>query len=154
MLCFAVSDIAMVNKMADEYILEIPNIAIPDCSPEWVSAMFPPLIKSIYESYNGTIRETMKDLNASFIEVEQKIENLSKLTKTRSQLSDNDYVITKQHCNITKLQSSVDRNEAYNRRSNLIFGGIAKDANGSCTSIVKSIMCETMNIQQAEFLHK
>ena len=82
MLCFAVSDIAMVNKMADEYILEIPNIAIPDCSPEWVSAMFPPLIKSIYESYNGTIRETMKDLNASFIEVEQKIQNLSKLTKT------------------------------------------------------------------------
>ena len=44
--------------------------------------MFPPLIKSIHESYNGIIREAVKDLNASLIEVEQKIQNPSKLTKT------------------------------------------------------------------------
>ena len=73
MLCFAVSDITMVHKMADEYILEMPKISIPDCSPEWVSTFFPALIKSIYDSYNGTIRKMVMDFNASFIEMEQEI---------------------------------------------------------------------------------
>ena len=81
------------------------------------------------------------DFNESFIEMEQEIQNLSKLTKTandtvadlKSELSDKDYVITEQHSNITRLQSSVDRNEAYSR-SNLIFGGISKDVKGSCPS--------------------
>ena len=144
--------------MADEYILEMPKISIPDCSPEWVSAFFPALIKSIYDSYNGTIKKIVMDFNASFIEMEQEIQSLSKETKTandtvadlKSELSDKDYVISEQHSNITRLQSSVDRNEAYSRRSNLIFGGISKDVKGSCTSIVKSLMCEKMNIPQDE----
>ena len=93
----------MVNKMADEYILETPNISIPNCSPEWVSAFFTAPIKSIYDSYNGTItRKIVMDFNASFIEMEQEIQNLSKLTKTandtvadlKSERSDKDYVIT------------------------------------------------------------
>ena len=98
--------------MADEYILEMPKISIPDCSPEWVSAFFPALIKSIYDSYNGTIRKIVMDFNASFIEMEQEIQSLSKETKTandtvtdlKSELSDKDYVISEQHSNITRLQ--------------------------------------------------
>ena len=72
----------MVHKMADEYILEMPKISIPDCSPEWVFAFFPALTKSIYDSYNGTIRKIVMDFNASFMEMEQEIQNLSKSTKT------------------------------------------------------------------------
>ena len=52
------------------------------------------------------------DFNASFIEMEQEIQSLSKETKTandtvtdlKSELSDKDYVISKQHSNITRLQ--------------------------------------------------
>ena len=66
------------------------------------------------------------------------------------QLSDRDHIIAEQHPNINKLQMSIDRNESYSRRSNLIFGGISKDAQGSCINIVQNIMSNTMNIPQAE----
>ena len=46
-------------------------------------------------------------------------------------------------------QAAVDKNESYSRRSNLIFGGIAKDVQGSCTAIVHSILKDKMKIANA-----
>ena len=39
----------MAAKMADEYVLKIPSVTFPEDSPQWVTTVFPALIKSIYD---------------------------------------------------------------------------------------------------------
>ena len=41
--------------------LEMPKIVIPDNSPEWVIEMFPTLIKSIYDTFNGKVKKIVSD---------------------------------------------------------------------------------------------
>ena len=148
----------MAAKMADEYVLKIPSVTFPEDSPEWVTTVFPALIKSIYETFNGMVKKMVSDFNDSFSDLQKKVEDLSKLNTTanatvtdlQSQLSDRDHIINDQSSSINKLQMSVEKSESYSRRSNLIFGGIPKDAQGSCSSIVHNIMNSKMNIADTE----
>ena len=158
-LIFTMSDnTSTANNMADEYLLEMPKIVIPDNSPEWVMEFFPTLIKSICDTFNGKLKKLVSNYNDSFVDLQKQIDDMSNTSKVadkavvdlKSQLSERDHIIAEQHSNISKLQMSIDRNESYSRRSNLIFGGISKDAKGSCTNIVQNIMSNTMNIPQAE----
>ena len=63
----------------------------------------------------------------------------------RSSVSDTNYIINYQNARTAKLQTAADKNESIGRISNLIFGGIAKDVQGSCTDIVHSIFKNKMN---------
>ena len=129
----------MAAKMADEYVLKIPSVTFPEDSPQWVTTVFPALIKSIYETFNGMVKKMVSDFNDSFSDLQKQIEDLSKLnttanatvTELQSQLSERDHIINDQSSSINKLQMSVEKSESYSRRSNLIFGGIPKDAQGS-----------------------
>ena len=56
----------MAAKMADEYVLKIPSVTFPEDSPEWVTTVFPALIKSIYETFNGMVKKMVSDFNDSF----------------------------------------------------------------------------------------
>ena len=47
----------MEHKISNNYVLEVPTLTIPEGSPECVAQMFPPLIKSIYDSFNGVNKE-------------------------------------------------------------------------------------------------
>ena len=71
------------------------------------------------------------------------------LNDLRSSVSDKNYIIDNQNARIAKLQAAVDKNKSYSRRSNLIFGGIAKDVQGSCTTIVHNIIKNKINIANA-----
>ena len=51
------------NNMADEYLLEMPKIVIPDNSPEWVMEFFPTLIKSICDTFNGKFKKLVSNYN-------------------------------------------------------------------------------------------
>ena len=148
----------MAAKMADEYVLKIPSVTFPEDSPQWVTTVFPALIKSIYETFNGMVKKMVSDFNDSYSDLQKQIEDLSKLnttanatvTELQSQLSERDHIINDQSSSINKLQMSVEKSESYSRRSNLIFGGIPKDAQGSCSSIVHNIMGSKMDIADTE----
>ena len=69
----------MAAKMADEYVLKIPSVTFPEDSPQWVTTVFPALIKSIYETFNGMVKKMVSDFNDSFSDLQKQIEDLSKL---------------------------------------------------------------------------
>ena len=150
-------DNTIEHKMADKFVLEVPTVTIPEGSPEWAAQMFPSLIKSIYDSINGVVQGMVIDYNHRFKELQSQMDEQSKqneitkkdLIDLRSSVSDKDFIIDNQNARIAKLQAAVDKNESYSRRSNLIFGGIAKDVQGSCTAIVHSILKDKMNIANA-----
>ena len=143
------------TKMASEYTIEPPVLTIPDSSPEWVSAMFPALIRSVYQGFNGVLQKVINDFNATFVEMQKQIDELSKLTQnaTRAmeefkiQLLEKDYIMDDQTQKINQLRGILDKNETYSRRPNLIFGGISFNNQGSCTSIVHNIMKTKLNIE-------
>ena len=150
-------DNTIEHKMADKFVLEVPTVTIPEGSPEWAAQMFPSLIKSIYDSINGVVQGMVIDYNHRFKELQSQMDEQSKqneitkkdLIDLRSSVRDKDFIIDNQNARIAKLQAAVDKNESYSRRSNLIFGGIAKDVQGSCTAIVHSILKDKMNIANA-----
>ena len=47
----------MAAKMTDEYVLKIPSVTFPEDSSESVTTVFPALIKSIYETFNGMVKK-------------------------------------------------------------------------------------------------
>ena len=47
---------------------------------------------------------------------------------------------------IKSLRDSLERNETYSRRDNLIFGGISHTSNGTCTEIVYYIIKNKLHI--------
>ena len=153
-------DNTIEHKMADKFVLEVPTVTIPESSPEWAAQMFPSLIKSIYDSINGVVQGMVIDYNHRFKELQSQIDaqsQQSEITKKdlidlRSSVSDKDFIIDNQNARIAKLQAAVDKNKSYSRRSNLIFGGIAKDVQGSCTAIVprQNGHCKCNIIQASE----
>ena len=94
-------DYTMEHKMADKYVLEVQTLRIPEGSPEWVAQMFPPLIRSIYDSFNGVVQGMVLDYDHKFKELQSQVDELSKQNETtkkdmsdlRSSVSDKDYVI-------------------------------------------------------------
>ena len=139
---------AMTKKMAAEYKLEVPTLSIPNGSPECVSSMFPALIKSIYDTFNGVVQK------ATYVEMQKQIDELTILTKQATeamadlkvQLLQKDHLIEDQRDQISNIKSSIDRNESYSRRNNLIFGGIEGNTDGTCTEIIHNIFSSKFNI--------
>ena len=131
----------MEHKIADKYVLKVPTITIPECPPEWISQMFPALIKSIYNLFNSVVQRMVLDYNHKFNKLQSQVDELSKQNETtkkdmndlRSSVSDKNYIIDNQYARIAKLQTAADKNKSFSRISNLIFGGIAKDVQGSCS---------------------
>ena len=148
------SDNTVATKMATEYNISMPQLNIPESSPDWVRAMYPALIKTMYEGFNGVLKKIIDDFNATFVEMQKQIDDLAELTKAateamkelKSQLLEKDYIIDNQHNHISSLRDVVDRNESYSRRENLIFGGISMGTDGTCTHIVYDILRSKFNI--------
>ena len=99
--------------------------------------MFPPLIKSIYNSFNVVVQRMVDELS------KQNETTMKDMNDLRSSVSDKNYIIDNQYARIAKLQTAADKNKSFSRISNLIFGGIAKDVQGSCTTIVYNISLKT-----------
>ena len=133
---------SVANKMLDEYQIKQPVLKIPDSSPEWVFEMFPALLQSVYDGFNGVLRKVIADFNASFTEMQKQIDELSQLTKAATQAMDTlkDFLINSQDEQISNIKNIINKNESYSRRGNLIFGGISMGVEGTCTTIVHVIM--------------
>ena len=148
------SDNSVASKMAAQYKIEMPSFNFPESAPVWFTSAFPTIIQSIYEGFNGVLKKVIADFNDSYVEMQKQIDELSKLTKEatdamnllKSQLQERDYIIEEQTEHISGLNNTLDRNEAYSRRDNLIFGGIAHNAQGSCSDIVQNILKCNLNI--------
>ena len=117
----------MAKKMSTEYKLEVPILTIHSGSPEWVSSMFPALIRSIYDTFNGVVQKVVADFNATYVEMQKQMDELALLTKQATQAMDilkvqlleRDHLIDNQSEQLSNLRYSIDKNESYSRRENI-----------------------------------
>ena len=144
----------MATKLVKEYMIECPTLNIPASAPEWVQQMYPVLMTSIYEGFSGILKKVISDFNDSFVSMQKEIDELAKLTKAateameslKQQLRDRDHFIDDQQQKLTQLSHTINKNETYSRRDNLVFGCISAGTEGSCTEIVHHIMCTHLGI--------
>ena len=74
------------------------------------------------------------DFNASFVNLQNQIDDMKKTTdesmqtmaNLKRQLNQRDFIIDDQNSRISSLRDTLERNETYSRRDNLIFGGISQ----------------------------
>ena len=138
----------MVSKMAADYMMECPSLNIPTSAPEWVQQMYPALITSIYDGFSGVLKKVISDFNESFVSMQKEIDELAKLTKAatvameslKQQLNAKDHLIDDQQDKLNQLSHTINKNEAYSRRDNLVFGGITTGTVTPCTDTVHHIM--------------
>ena len=74
------------------------------------------------------------------------LEATEAMVDLKVQLLQKDHLIEDQRDQISNIKSSIDRNESYSRRNNLIFGGIAGNTEGTCTEIIHKIFSSKLNI--------
>ena len=144
----------MATKMATDYMMDCPPLNIPKSAPEWAQEMFPVLINSIYEGFNGILKKVISDFNDSFVSMQKEIDELTRLTKAatetmealKQQLKAKDHIFDDQQSRLGQLSNTINKNETYSRRSNLIFGGVVNGTEGSCTEIVHRIIATNLGI--------
>ncbi len=145
----------VAEKMAAEYLIDLPAFNFPASAPEWATAMFPTLFSAIYEGFNGVIKKVIADFNKTYVEMEKQITELTKLTDAakvamaslKEQLDEKNFIIDDQVQHISKLRGNIDRQEAYSRRDNLVFGGIPVGTKGTCTEIIHELFKKHLGIQ-------
>ena len=94
------------------------------------------------------------DFNTYLVNLQNQIDDMKKTTdetvqtmaNIKSKLNQRDFIIDDLNRRISSLRDSLERNETYSRRDNLIFGGISNTANGTCTEIVYNIIKNKLHI--------
>ena len=127
--------------------------------------MFPPLIRSIYESCNNNIEGLVVDFNKSIEHLQSQInqmqETIGQLTSThttemrklRDTVHTKQYQVENNATVISDLKETINKNESYSRRDNLIFGGLNLDKNDrrGCDEIVREdIFVKALNMSTEE----
>ena len=144
----------LVAMAADVHEMVTPEVNVPADAPQWAREMFPSLIKAIYANVNkylqNVIKYVIKDFNKSIEHLQSQLSTMAGKTDTQSRshnveisklnesLKTKQYQVDKQATVISDLKNTIDKNESYSRRDNLIFGGITLDNNEqrSCADIV------------------
>ena len=106
------------------------------------------MMSNIINAINGVFKKVVVDFNASFVNQQNQIDDMKKTTdesmqtmaNLKRQLNQRDFIIDDQNSRISSLRDTLERNETYSRRDNLIFGGISQTSNGTCTEIVYNII--------------
>ena len=136
---------------SDAHKMAIPEVIVPKNAPTWVREMFPPLIRSIYVSCNNNIEGLVVDFNRSLEHLQSQItemkDTINHLTRThatemktlKDTMQTKEYQVENQSSIISNLKETINKNESYSRRDNLIFGGLKLEQNDrrSCDAIIR-----------------
>ena len=115
------------------------------------------MMSNIINAINGLFKKVVVDFNASFVNLQTQIDDMKKTTdeamqtmaNLKRQLNQRDSIVDDQNRRITSLRDSLERNETYSRRDNLIFGGISHTSNGTCTEIVYNSIKNKLHINDS-----
>ena len=150
---------------AEAYKIAIPEVVVPKDAPTWVREMFTQLITSIYVSCNKNFECLVVDFNKSIDHLQSQVNRMEDTIKqmnrthTAEMKEVRDTLHTKQHqvdnnaTVISDLKETINKNESYSRRDNLIFGGFNLDRNDkrSCDEIVREdIFIKALNMSRDE----
>ena len=110
-------------------------------APQWAREMFPSLIKAIYANVNKYLQNVIKDFNKSNEHLQSQMNTMAgkmdtqsrshnvEISKLNESFKTKQYQVDNQATVIFDLKNTIDKNESYSRRDNLIFGGITLDNN-------------------------
>ena len=155
----------LVVLASDAHKMIMPEINIPQKTPGWAREMFPPLIQSIYDSSNQTthnlvvdFNRTIEHLQAQINQMEDKLEKIkqdhsAEINMLRESIKQKQYQTDNQANVITELKDTINKNESYSRRDNLIFGGftLARDEKRSCADMVREeVFCKALGMTADE----
>ena len=150
---------------AEAYKIAIPEVVVPKDASTWVREMFPQLITSIYMSCNKNIECLVVDFNKSIDHLKSQVnrmeDTIKQMTRThtaemkevRDTLHTKQYQVDNNATVISDLKETINKNESYSRRDNLIFGGFNLDRNDkrSCDEIVREdIFIKALNMSRDE----
>ena len=150
----------MAAALAQEYNVTVPRLSIPKTSPNWVQNIFPALLQSLYNCFNDALKQLTIWIYESMENMQHQVNNLESILLVHSNniaslkeaLRQKDYVVQEQVSVINNLQQTVNKNETYSRKDNLIFRGFDKNDVRSCDTIIRQDVFQKllqMNDQQA-----
>ena len=137
----------MAAKLAKSYKLSPAKLKLTATAPQWFREAFPVIIKSIYDGFNDSVEKMVTEVNDSIEFMQTQINDLHKLTTSlitevlslKESLKNKQFESDEQASIISDLKNSIDKNESYSRRDNLIFTGfnIHKDDKRQCSDILR-----------------
>ena len=118
-----------IQLVVSEYNVATPVLSIPEDAPKWVQHVFPALLHTIHNGFNSVMEKVICGFNDSLGYMQNQIDDLTKTLKEHADmietlkvsLQQKQYYVDEQNTNITKLKNTVDMNESYSRRNNLIL---------------------------------
>ena len=136
---------------SNAYKMIMPEIQMHQKAPSWFREMFPVIIKSICDSSNQSTQNLVVDFHRTIEhlqgQVNQMEDNLEKVkqdhtaevSELKQLLQQKQYQADSQANVITELKDTINKNESYSRRDNLIFGGLTldRDDKRSCADVVR-----------------
>ena len=150
----------MAAALAEEYNVTVPKLNIPKTSPNWVQNVFPALLKSLCNCFNDALKQLTIGINESMENMQHQVNNLesvslvhsTEIASLKEALKQKDYEVQEQASVINNLQQTINKNESYSRKDNLIFSGFDKNDLRSCDTIIRQDVFQKllqMNDQQA-----
>ena len=149
------SDIKKWNLLvAEEFKVEAPGLKIPANSPNWVQHFYPSLIVTMYNGFNSVVENMVAGVNDCLVDLQSQISDLTKkldqsdkqLASLKESILEKESADEEQNVRICNIQDSLEKNESYSRRNNLIFGNIDKDDQRSCEVIIKDICSKHLSL--------
>ena len=136
---------------SNAYKMIMPEIQMHQKAPSWFREMFPVIIKSICDSSNQSTQNLVVDFNRTIDhlqgqvnQMEDKLEKVkqdhtAEVSELKQLLQQKQYQADSQANVITELKDTINKNESYSRRDNLIFGGLTLDRGDkrSCADVVR-----------------
>ena len=135
----------MAAALAEEYNVTVPKLNIPKTSPNWVQNVFPALLQSLCNCFNDALKQLTIGISESMENMQHQVHNLesvllvhsTEIASLKEALKQKNYVVQEQTSVINDLQQTVNKNESYSRKDNLIFSGFDKNDVRSCDTIIR-----------------
>ena len=152
----------LAAAVTTEYNVTVPALDIPQTSPAWMQTVFPGLMQSLCNCFNDALKQMAIGVNDSMEHMQHQVNNLESIVQGNSTeiASLKETLLQKQRegreqqAVISELQQSLNKNESYSRRDNLVFRGFNLDRNDkrNCETILRQdvfIKLLLMDEQQA-----
>ena len=135
----------MVAALAEEYNVTVPKLNISKTSPNWVQNVFPALLQSLCNCFNDALKQLTIGINESMENMQHQVNNIesvslvhsTEIASLKEALKQKDYELQEQASVINNLQQTINKNESYSRKDNLIFSGFDKNDLRSCDTIIR-----------------
>ena len=125
----------------------VPALDILQTSPAWMQTVFPGLMQSLCNCFNDALKQMAIGVNDSMEHMQHQMNNLESIVQGNSTeiASLKKTILQKQRegreqqAVISELQQSLNKNESYSRRDNLVFRGFNLDRNDkrNCETILR-----------------